>query len=50
MDDQAILTIKNIVVNFLNIQIAEVVPRWEHVFLSTDSVEMGDNQAMVIGT
>jgi hypothetical protein len=27
MDDQAILTIKNIVVNFLNIQIAEVVPR-----------------------
>ncbi len=35
--------------NFLNIQIIEAVPGREHVFLSADSVETGDNQAMVIG-
>ncbi len=48
MDDWAILTIKSIVVNFLNTQIAEVVPEWEHVFLSADSMEMGDDQVMAI--
>jgi hypothetical protein len=48
MDGQAILTTKYIVVNSLNTQIAEVVPEREHVFLSTDSVETGDDQAMAI--
>jgi ATP-dependent DNA helicase PIF1 len=50
MDDRAILTTKNIVVNSFNTQIVEVVPGQEHVFLSTDLVETGDDQAMVIGT
>jgi hypothetical protein len=50
MDGQAILTIKNTVVNSLNTQIAEVVLGREHVFLLADLVEMGDDQAMVIGT
>jgi hypothetical protein len=50
MDGRAILTIKNIIVNFLNTQIVEVVPRWKHVFLSANSMEMGDDQAMAIGT
>jgi ATP-dependent DNA helicase PIF1 len=50
MDDRAILTTKNIIVNFLNTQIAEAVLERDHVFLSTDSVETGDNQAMVIST
>jgi len=43
MDDRVILTTKNIVVNFLNIQITEVVPRRKHIFLSTNSVETGDD-------
>jgi hypothetical protein len=30
--------------------IAEAVPGQEHVFLSAESVEMGDDQAMVIST
>ncbi len=50
MDGQAILTTKNIIVNFLDIQIAEAVPGREHIFLSVNSMEMGDDQAMVIGT
>jgi len=37
-------------VNFFNTQIAKVVPGREHVFLLADSVEMGDDQAMAIGT
>jgi hypothetical protein len=36
--------------NFLNTQITKAVPRREHIFLSVDSVEMGDDQAMAIGT
>jgi hypothetical protein len=43
MDGQTILTTKNTIMNSLNTQIAEVVPRQEDVFLSTDSVETGDN-------
>jgi len=50
MDGQAILTTKNIVVNFLNTQIVEAMPGQEHIFLSADSVETGDDQAMAIGT
>jgi ATP-dependent DNA helicase PIF1 len=50
MDGRAILTTKNVVVNFLNTQIVEAMPRQEHVFLSADSMERGDNQAMAIGT
>jgi hypothetical protein len=50
MDGQAILTTKNTVVNSLNTQIVEAVPGQEHIFLSTDLVETGDDQAMVIGT
>jgi len=50
MDDQIILTTKNIVMNSLNTQIVEVMPRQEHVFLSTNSVETRDDQAMAIGT
>jgi hypothetical protein len=34
--------------NSLNTQITKDVSEQEHVFLSTDSVEMGDDQAMVI--
>ncbi len=44
------LTTKNIVVNSLNTQIAEAVPGRKHIFLSTDSVETGDDQAMAIST
>jgi ATP-dependent DNA helicase PIF1 len=36
-------------VNSLNTQIVEVVHGQEHVFLSVDSVETKDDQAMVIG-
>ncbi len=43
MDSRAIMTTKNIVMNFLNIQVVEVVLGQKHVFLSVDSVEMGDN-------
>ncbi len=43
MDGRAILTTKNIVMNSLNTQIAEVVPWWEHIFLLADSVETGDD-------
>jgi hypothetical protein len=43
MDGRAILTTKNIVVNSLNTQIVEAVPRQEHVFLSVDSVETKDD-------
>jgi hypothetical protein len=43
MDGWTILTIKNIVMNSLNTQIAEAVPKRKHVFLSADSVETGDN-------
>ncbi len=50
MDSQAILTTKNTVVNSLNTQIAEVVLGRKHVFLSADSMEIGDDQAMAIGT
>jgi ATP-dependent DNA helicase PIF1 len=50
MDGRAILTTKNTVVNSLNTQIVEVVPGQEHIFLSADLVEMGDDQAMAIGT
>jgi hypothetical protein len=50
MDGRTILTTKNIVVNSLNTQIAEVVLEREHVLLSADSVETGDDQAMAIGT
>ncbi len=42
MDGRVILTTKNIVVNFLNTQITEAMPRREHIFLSTDLVETGD--------
>jgi hypothetical protein len=50
MDGRAILTTKNTVMNSFNTQIIEVVPRQEHIFLSADSVETGDDQAMVIST
>jgi hypothetical protein len=50
MGGWVILTTKNTVMNSLNIQIAEVVLKREHVFLLTDSVETGDDQAMVINT
>jgi len=50
MDGRAILTTKNTVMNCLNTQIVEAVPRQEHIFLSTDSVETGDDQAMAINT
>jgi len=50
MDDRTILIKKNTIVNFFNTQIAEVVLGREHVFLLADSVEMGDDQAMAIGT
>jgi len=50
MDGRAILTTKNTIVNSLNTQIVEAVPGQEHIFLSTDSVETGDDQAMAIGT
>jgi hypothetical protein len=50
MDSRTILTTKNTIVNSLNTQIVEAVPGREHVFLSADSVETEDNQAMAIGT
>jgi hypothetical protein len=50
MDGRTILTTKNTIVNSLNTQIAEAVPGREHVFLSADSVETGNDQAMAIGT
>ncbi len=50
MDDRAILITKHTVVNSFNIQIVEAVPRQEHVFLSADLVETGDDQDMVIVT
>ncbi len=50
MDGRTILTIKNTIVNSLNTQIVEAVPGREHVFLSADSMETGDDQAMAIGT
>ncbi len=50
MDGRAILTTKNTVVNSLNTQIVEAMPGREHIFLSVDSMETGDNQAMAIGT
>jgi len=50
MDSQTILTTKNTIVNSLNTQIIEVVPGQEHIFLSADSVETGDDQAMAIST
>jgi ATP-dependent DNA helicase PIF1 len=50
MDGRAILTTKSTVVNSLNSHIVEVVPGQEHIFLSADSVETGDDQAMAIGT
>jgi len=37
-------------VNFLNTQIVKVVPGQEHIFLSIDSVETRDDEAMAIGT
>jgi hypothetical protein len=43
MDGRTILTTKNIIVNSLNTQIVEVVPGREHIFLSTNSVETGDD-------
>jgi ATP-dependent DNA helicase PIF1 len=43
MDGRAILTTKNTVVNSLHIQIVEAVPGQEHIFLSTNSVETGDD-------
>jgi hypothetical protein len=48
MDGRAILTTKNTIVNSLNTQIVEAVPGREHVVLSADSVEMGDDHAMAI--
>jgi hypothetical protein len=50
MDGRTILTTKNTIVNSLNTQIVEAVPGREHIFLSTDLVETGDDQAMAIGT
>ncbi len=50
MDSQAILTTKNRIVNYFNTQIVKVLPRRKHVFLSVDSVETWDDQAMAIGT
>jgi hypothetical protein len=49
MDSRAILTTKNTAMNYLNTQIVKAVPGQEHVFLSIDLLETGDNQAMAIG-
>jgi ATP-dependent DNA helicase PIF1 len=49
MDGRVILTTKNTIVNSLNTHITKVVLGREHVFLSTNSMETRDNQAMVIG-
>jgi len=48
MDSQSILTTKNIVVNSFNTQIAKAMPGQEHVFLSVDLMEIGDDQAIAI--
>jgi ATP-dependent DNA helicase PIF1 len=48
MDGRTILTTKNTIVNSLNTQIVKTVPGQEHIFLSADSVETGDDQAMAI--
>jgi hypothetical protein len=50
MDGQTILTTKNTVTNSLNTQIVEAMLGQEHIFLLTDSVETGDDQAMAIST
>jgi ATP-dependent DNA helicase PIF1 len=50
MDGRTILTTKNIIVNSFNTDVTKAVLGREHVFLSANSVEMGDNQAMAIGT
>jgi hypothetical protein len=41
MDDRAILTTKNTVVNSLNIQIVEAVPGQEHIFLTNVTQRVG---------
>jgi hypothetical protein len=43
MDDRVILTTKNIVVNSLNTYIGKAMPKQKHIFLSTNSMEMGDD-------
>jgi len=43
MDSRAILTTKNIVMNSFNTQIVKAVPGQEHVFLSADLVQTGDD-------
>jgi ATP-dependent DNA helicase PIF1 len=50
MDGRAILTTKNIVVNFFSTQIAEAVHGRKHILLLIDLVETGNDQAMAIGT
>jgi hypothetical protein len=50
MDGRAILTAKNVYVNRINTEIATTMPGEEHVFLSADTVEVGDDRAMGITT
>jgi len=50
MDGRAILTAKNVCVNCINTEIAATMPGEEHVFLSADTVEAGDDRAMGIAT
>jgi ATP-dependent DNA helicase PIF1 len=50
MDGRAILTAKNVYVNRINTEIATTMPGEEHVFLSADTVEAGDDRAMGITT
>jgi hypothetical protein len=50
MDGRAILTAKNVCVNRINTEIAATMPGEEHVFLSADIVEAGDDRAMGIAT
>jgi hypothetical protein len=50
MDGRAILTAKNVCVNRINTEIAATMPGEEHVFLSADTVEAGDDRAMGIAT
>jgi uncharacterized protein YtpQ (UPF0354 family) len=49
MDSRVILTTKNTVMNSLNTQIVEAMPKREHIFLSANLVETGEDQAMAIG-
>jgi hypothetical protein len=50
MDGRAILTAKNVCVNYINTKIVATMPWEEHVFLLADTIEAGDDRAMGIAT